>query len=323
MYRECQQIGPEEILVRVGYEGVCATDVEIADGNLGYYKTGAASYPIVPGHEFAGTVVASGALVSNVRVGDRVVVECIQSCGRCASCMRENWIACQARTEIGVIGRDGGYQEEMVTPARFAHRIPANLSLKKACLCEPLAVVLKGLRRLLRACPTNGATQVAVVGAGPIGHLSARLLNQQGRKVVAFDRDPRRCFELTRAGIESCDRPGDLHSFDAVIEATGDPDALDWILSTSWAGTTILLLGLPYARRAFSFESIVGYDKTIVGSVGSTASDFAAALELLPALDTGTMCTPVLPLADFQQAWELSRNRAHLKILLAVDPTQA
>lgn len=320
---EAPALKPGEILVRVAYEGVCATDLEVLSGELDYYKSGLARYPIVPGHEFSGTVAAVGARVTDLGEGDRVVVECIQGCGACAPCTRGNWIGCVERQEVGVIRRDGGYGEYVVTSARFVHRVPAGVTLQDAALCEPLAVVLKGLRRLERAWGDATAQHhCAVVGAGPIGHLAARLLAHRGHQVAVFDRNPARLGHFGGSGIRVEPGLSDLAGFDAIVEATGNADALDAVLKRSQAGTALLLLGLPYGRRDFSFETIVGYDKTVVGSVGSSADDFDEALATLPKIDVKALTRKVVPLAEFRQAWNLARAGEHLKIMLAVDETR-
>jgi threonine dehydrogenase-like Zn-dependent dehydrogenase len=305
----------------VAYVGVCATDLEILEGRLGYYKSGLAKYPIVPGHEFSGTVAAVGSRVTDVREGDRVVVECIQGCGFCAACRRRNPIGCDERSEVGVIGRDGGYAEYMVTPERFLHRLPDGLGLREAALCEPLAVVLKGLGRLARAWGGGDDPRVvAVVGGGPIGYLTARVLYRWGHRVTVFDRLEQRRAAFVGNSIETSANLETLARFDAVVEATGDPDALNGILHASAAGSTMLLLGLPYARREFNFEAIVGYDKTVVGSVGSNREDFDAALALLPALDLRALVERTMRLEEYAEAWRLVRSRERLKVLLRVDP---
>jgi threonine dehydrogenase-like Zn-dependent dehydrogenase/GT2 family glycosyltransferase len=311
---------PGDALVRVAYAGVCATDLEILDGHLGYYKTGLAKYPIVPGHEFSGTVAGVGARVSDLAEGDRVVVECIQGCGSCEACRRRNFIGCIERTEVGVIGLDGGYAEYMVTPARFVHQLPPDVTLRQACLCEPMAVVLKGLTRLSASWGQDaGCRKCAVVGAGTIGHLTARILRSRGHDVTVFDRDPGRLAYFDRSGIATSDGLSELANFEAVVEATGDPDALHSILHLSQAGSTLLLLGLPYAKREFSFETVVGFDKTVVGSVGSAAEHFEAALEMLPRLDVTPFLRQSFPLADFQHAWAAARSKRHLKVILSID----
>jgi len=308
---------PDEVTIRVAYVGVCVTDLEIVDGTLGYYQEQIANYPIVPGHEVSGVVTAIGAEVTDLSLSDRVVVECIHGCGRCRSCRHAAPIGCIHRTELGVIGKNGGYSEFMTAPARFFHRIPASLDLRTACVCEPLAVALKGLGRLAVAWGRNDeARRCAVVGAGPLGRLCAMVLDHQGHSVTVFDQDPRRLADVGGA-IEVSPSLDRLSEFDALIEATGQQTALAATLNDSRAGATILLLGLPYEPATFSFEHIVAYDKTVVGSVGSGPAEFNAALSLLPSLDTSPFTRTVLPLASFSEGWEFARTRAHLKVLLA------
>jgi 2-desacetyl-2-hydroxyethyl bacteriochlorophyllide A dehydrogenase len=311
---------PGEALVRVAYQAVCATDIEVLEGVLGYYKNGMAKYPIVPGHEFSGTVAAVGARVTDLQEGDPIVVECIQGCGECTACRRDNPIGCVNRKEVGVIGRDGGYAEYMVTPAQFVHQLPETLSLQQACLCEPIAVVVKGLRRLERAWgPGDDSRACAVVGCGPIGHMAAKVLDLRGHRVTVFDRNDRRLKCFQGSDIRVAQALDDLGAFDAIVEATGDPQALDEILHRSAAGSTLLLLGLPYSRREFSFEAIVGYDKTVVGSVGSNRRDFDEAFTVLPKIDTQAFMQSIFPLAEFERALQVSRSSQFLKVILQVD----
>jgi 2-desacetyl-2-hydroxyethyl bacteriochlorophyllide A dehydrogenase len=316
---EVPEVKPGDVMIRVAYESICATDLEILDGTLGYYKEGMAKYPIIPGHEFSGRAVAFGPNVTHLQEGDPVVVECIQSCGVCSACKRNNWIACQSRTELGVIGHDGGYSEFVVVPGRFVHRLPKDFDLRKASLCEPMAVVLKGIRRLERTLQSASDSQrCAVVGAGPLGNLCAQTLALRGHQVTVFDRNPRRLEYFSDLKISGSNNLAQLHEYEVLVEVTGDPDALGDILHNSPAGATILLLGLPYAHRQFTFEKIVAFDKTVVGSVGSSAKDFADAITLLPQLETASFFEKILPLSDFAHAWELTRSQNYLKVIFDV-----
>jgi len=313
------EVKPGDVLIRTAYEAVCATDIEIYDGTLGYYKSGTAKYPIVPGHEFSGTLIEKGPNINHVEIGDSVVAECIQSCGTCEACQEKNWIACRNRAELGVIGRNGGYSEYVVIPGRFVHPLPLDFDMRKACLCEPLAVVLKGLKRLSRTwAKKNISRRCAVVGAGSIGHLCARVLKLRGHHVKVFDRDRRRLEYLKGSGIEVSDNLSGLYDFDNIVEVTGNQKALDTVLHESRAGVRILLLGLPYAHSEFSFESIVSYDKMIIGSVGSAAKHFDMAIELLPQINTNIFTEKIIGLSDYKQAWDLARSRQYLKIMLKV-----
>lgn len=316
--RSIPTLKPGEILVRVAYEGICATDLEIFEGRLGYYKSGMAKYPIVPGHESSGTVVSLGKRVSGFSEGDRVVVECIQGCGACADCQRDSAITCRERREVGVIGLDGGYASYLVTRARYAHKVPLKVSLAQAALAEPLAVVIKALKRLGASSSTDAPKRCAVVGAGTIGHLTARVLSLRGHEVTVFDREAARLSLLT--GIATAQTLANLEQYDWLVEATGDQSALTSLLQQSATGATLLLMGLPYAHHNFSFESIVGFDKTVVGSVGSNGADFEEALATLPLLDTRPFLEASYPLEEYERAWSDVRSRAHIKVMLKIDP---
>jgi threonine dehydrogenase-like Zn-dependent dehydrogenase len=216
------------------------------------------------------------------------------------------------------MGKDGGYASYLVTHARYAHKVPADVSLAKAALAEPLAVVLKALRRL-GASPTAAPKRCAVVGAGTIGHLTARVLSQRGHKVTVFDRDIARLSLLS--GIASTSTSFEnLDQFDWLIEATGDQSALTPLLQKSATGATLLLMGFPYAHHNFSFESIVGFDKAVVGSVGSNGGDFEEALATLSLLDTSPFLRSCYPLEQYERAWDDVRSRAHIKVMLKMDP---
>lgn len=317
--RSFPTVKPGEVLIRVAYQGICATDLEVLEGRLGYYKSGLAKYPIVPGHESSGTVAAVGTRVTTFREGDRVVVECIQGCGTCEACQQDRAISCRQRREVGVMGADGGYAKYLMTGARYVHRVPEGVSLRKAALAEPLAVVLKGLRRLGAIAPAPEPRNCAVVGGGTIGQLAARVLAGRGHRVTVFDREPARLAGLN-GNITGASQLEGLDRFDWLIEATGDPEALHAALHQSRTGASLLLFGLPYATSPFSFESLVGFDKAVVGTVGSTGADFEEALHLLTRLDLGPFLTTAFGLEDYRQAWAAVRSRAHLKVMLQVDP---
>jgi 2-desacetyl-2-hydroxyethyl bacteriochlorophyllide A dehydrogenase len=316
---ELPQLKPGEVLIKVAYEGVCGTDLEIFEGTLGYYKSGKAHYPITPGHEFSGRVVEVGYNVKGIREGDRVVAECIQTCGECPECHRWNFSACERRQELGVINRNGAYAEYVIVPGQFVHRLPEEVPLRHATLCEPLAVVLKGIKRLGLNHPPRIAKRCAVIGAGPIGHLCAKILAMEGHGVAVYDRSLVRLSYFDNTNIEVIRKLDDLTDFEILIDATGDPEVLDVMLHNSGAGTSLLLLGLPYARREFNFEALVSYDKTIVGSVGSSANEFEEAIRLLPRLDLHHFNQQAFRLEEFEQAWSLFKERRYLKLQLAID----
>ena len=314
------EVRPGDVVIKVAYVGVCGTDVEIVDGTLGYFAEGLATYPVIPGHEMSGEVVATGSSVRGLSEHDRVVVECIQSCGDCEECLRDNPIGCVDRRELGVLKANGAYAQYVVVPYRFVHKLPENLDLARAALCEPLAVVLKGLDRLMRTWDSpERPRRSAVIGAGPLGRLCAIVLAHKGHQVTVFDRDPTRLTGFDQLGISTRSHLEGLHRFEVLAEVTGNQESLETVLEKSGAGSSILLLGLPYGRRAFNFERVVAYDKTIVGSVGSSAREFCQAIELIGQLDLTPYFEHILPLSRFDDAWAMARKHACFKVLLKVD----
>jgi 2-desacetyl-2-hydroxyethyl bacteriochlorophyllide A dehydrogenase len=314
------EVKPGDVVIRVAHVAVCATDHEILNGTLGYFHNGLGKYPIVPGHEFSGRVASVGQNVSQFAEGDQVVVECIQGCGVCAQCRADNAIGCAERTELGVLKRNGAYADYVVVPARFVHKLPEATGLRAAALAEPLAVVLKGLRRLAPVLAGRDGLNCLVIGAGPIGHLVARVLAHRGHSVTAYDRNPKRLELFAGTAIQTTTDLGALAGHHVVVEATGNPEVLDRALHDSPANAALLLLGLPYGQRAFSFEAIAAYDKTVVGSVGSTAVDFEDALALMPALDLSAYFQCSMALEDFQKAWAAAKAGDVLKVMLDVEP---
>lgn len=297
---------PGDVLIKVDYVGVCRTDLEIYDGTLGYYRDGVAAYPIVPGHEFSGTIAKVGsnsAFQERFAVGQRVVGECILSRG-----------AGSERKEVGVINHNGAYGKFIVMPGDRVHKIPDHMDSKVAALAEPLAVVLRALRRIE---PRLAAVrQTAVIGAGPIGNFAAQTLALRGYETHLFDSDRNRLALVPGAAGRTSVVLDGLDRFDLIVEATGSREVLERVLKESARDATIMLLGFPYGDIDYDFEDLVGKEKCVIGSVGADRGDFRDALGLLARLHTAPFTETVLPLAEYERAWRLHRERAHLKILL-------
>lgn len=300
-----KKMKPSDLLIKVEYVGICRTDLEVFEKTLGYYRDGVARYPIVPGHEFSGTIARVGSnnrYQERFKIGQRVVGECVLS--------RES----ADRKEVGVINHNGAYSTYIVVPGHAVHKVPYDVDSKKAALAEPLAVVLRAIRRVRHRLVPEAV--VAVVGAGAIGYLCAEVLRQEGYEVTVFDKNPDRLryvqskVRATSLVIEGLDR------FDAIFEVTGSKEVLEEVLKQSRADSTIMLLGFPYGDITYNFEDLAGKEKFFAGSVGGDSEDFVKALELLPRIDLPEEALTVVPLADFEKAWDLHRSSKYLKIFL-------
>jgi threonine dehydrogenase-like Zn-dependent dehydrogenase/glycosyltransferase involved in cell wall biosynthesis len=318
------EVKPNDVLIRVAYVGICQTDLEVLHQSLGYYTQGKARLPIVPGHEYSGVVFRVGANVRTLAVGDRVVGECILSCGSCPHCLANRLTACNHRREVGVINYDGGCADYVLLPARFVHRLPDGFPLLTACTVEPLAVVLKGFQRVgLRHSREVGRRRILVVGAGAIGNLCCQAARHWGHHVEVVDRIAERREHLGGVCEETHEQLPDLTHFDYIAEATGVVELAEVVLKTSTAGCHLLFLGFPYGPLHWNLENLVANDLRAVGSVGSDYATFEAAIEMLPHLTFDLFNKHVLDFWDWETAYEMQRSKEHLKIKLRMSAAES
>src|SRR5215212_5722640 len=171
--------GADDVLIKVRAAGICGTDLHIFKGE---YE---ATYPLIPGHEFSGEVVAVGANVRNFRVGDRVTADPNIPCNRCPSCQRNEPNQCENLAAIGVT-RSGAFARYVTAPEGNVFAIN-DLSFAAAALVEPLACVVWGLKRV----QVQPGDSVLIFGAGPMGCLMLQALRSVGASsVVVTDTVP-------------------------------------------------------------------------------------------------------------------------------------
>jgi D-arabinose 1-dehydrogenase-like Zn-dependent alcohol dehydrogenase/glycosyltransferase involved in cell wall biosynthesis len=309
--RPIPTLKPGEILVRIAYTGVSGGDLDTA------------KYPVVPGREIVGTVVSLGKRDTGLAEGDRVVVASVQGCGICVACKQDNAYACGERREVGGVGIDGGYAEFFVTRSRYAHRIPENVALRRAVLTEPLAAVLKGLRRLGVAGPAAARARCAIMDADIRGLLAAKVLARRGYEVTLFGPEAAQLRALG-PGIQISATYAGIKAFDWIIVTSPSLRAVEAIARQSAPDSSLLLLhdGEGHSRAA-NMETLVAFDKTVVGSVGSTRADFEEALAQLASLDIDSLIGSVYPLEQFASAWQSAKTRALPKVMLQVDASAA
>jgi propanol-preferring alcohol dehydrogenase len=174
-------IGPlddHQVLIKVCACGVCRTDLHLLDGELAM-----ASYPVTPGHEIVGRIVAAGAAVAQFRPGDRVGVPWLGgSCGACASCRLGLENLCEKAAFTGAT-LDGGYADFAIADARYCLAIPDNYNDIEAAplLCAGLI----GYRAYKAA---GEAATIGMYGFGAAAHLLTQVATHQGRRVFAFTR---------------------------------------------------------------------------------------------------------------------------------------
>lgn len=312
--------GSGEVVVRVQAVGLCGTDYSIWIGDR------PVAYPRIMGHEILGVVEGVGPGAIRLRAGDPVVVEPNYSCGQCALCREGNWNLCARRTAIG-IDVDGGLAERVRVPARCCWPVPPGLAADDALLAEPLAVVVRAVRR---GAPRHGEC-AAVVGAGTLGLLAVQVLRTRGVRVLVVSRSPRR-LPLARAlGADATATVGEgaleiaaqqfsrREGVDLVIETAGTAEAVSYALALVRPGGRVVLTGLPHEPTPVHFFGVVRREITLRGSM-IYQDEFRRALELLRAgaVSGRRLITHRFDLARVAEA--LVAHRDPLAIKVAVLP---
>jgi 2-desacetyl-2-hydroxyethyl bacteriochlorophyllide A dehydrogenase len=313
------ECGPDEVVVKVGACGICGTDIHIIDGEFPPTR-----YPIVIGHEFGGTVVAVGADVEGIRVGDHVGVDPTLNCGACYFCQRGRGNLCERWNAVGVGSHPGGFAECVAVPARCAYPLPAGMDDKAAALIEPVACVVHGLHLLQ---PQVGDTFL-VYGAGPMGLQNAQVARFNGAGVVAIvDVNPKRQeiarsfgFDVVGASLDEV-RHVAPRGFDNVIEATGKTKVAELAIEAVIRRGKLLQFGVcpPGERAAFDMFKVYNEEITIVGSM-AVLNSYGPAIDVLAAgaVDTAKMVTHTFPIDRFAEAVEVVRRGDGLKV--QIDP---
>ncbi|MFW5717911.1 MAG: alcohol dehydrogenase catalytic domain-containing protein [Spirochaetota bacterium] len=276
--------GTGELLVRVAACGICGTDLHIYEGSY------MGSYPVVPGHEFAGTVEAVGEGVSRISPGDRVAVEPNLPCNNCTACLNNRQNFCENWRAIGVT-LPGAMAELVLVPESSAFPV-GDLGFEAATFVEPLSCVLHGVGKLA----IEPGASAAIIGAGPIGLLLARTLLARGvTRIDVAERSPsRREFAgSSLAGTGQAPRRGtvpvpgravadarelDAESYDLVVDATGAPGAMAACLALARRGGEVLWFGVPGASTRVELEPFEVFRKglSIHGSFTSVRNSIQA-----------------------------------------------
>lgn len=268
----------DDVLIKVRAAGICGTDLHIFKGE---YE---AEYPIIPGHEFSGEVVAVGANVTNFKVGDRVTADPNIPCNRCAYCQRNEPNQCKNLRAIGVT-RSGAFADYVIAPEANVFGI-GDMTYGAAALIEPLACVAWGMMQV----NVRPGDTALVFGAGPMGILVAQSLKQAGAvRVVVTDVVPWRLQMAEQLGathtvISDQQQAAKLKAiapdgYDIVADATGIPAVLEstfqyaaprgkiWVFGVTPQGSTVKFPSYEVFRRDLKIIGSFAVNRTFPQSI--------------------------------------------------------
>ena len=230
--------GANEVIIRVCASGVCHTDIDVL-----YGRYGTSTYPLVPGHEYAGEIVSTGESVKGFNSGDRVVVDPNIHCGKCRACKKGLSNLCDKLGAYGVTV-NGGFAEFSVVHQDNIVLMP-DMSYEVAALAEPVGCVLNGLD----AIDTDSMDNALIFGAGPIGMLMALSIRTRGvNDITMSDIDDSRLELAESFGFKSVNAASDFgafeKSFDFTADATGVPAVAEKLINYAANGGSVLFFGV-------------------------------------------------------------------------------
>lgn len=294
--------GPNDVIVDVASCGICGTDLHILEGEF------VETFPIVPGHEFAGEIVAVGSEVTDLRIGDQVAVNPSFICYECRYCRKGLTNLCEVAGGYGT-SFNGGAAEFAVVGAKYCVKLAENVRAIDASLIEPLSCAIRGYDVI----KNQMGNHALIYGAGTMGLMMLQLAKRAGlASVEVVDLNEAKLAIAAQLGcdatVTSADHLDRPYGWELVIDATGNELAIQDGLGRVDRGGTFLQFGVAsYATRA----TIVPYkifrnEITITGSMATLNSyERAADLFATGVIDPDIFISDRLPLEQYPHALDL------------------
>jgi len=297
--------GENEVVVQVAASGICGTDLHILEGEF------APTLPIIPGHEFSGTIVEVGSKVSDYKVGQKVAVDPSLHCGYCFYCKRARGNLCENWGGIG-ISIPGAAAEFSAVPAKNLYLLPDEIDVRNASLIEPLSCAVRGYDVL----PRMPGSHYLIYGSGTMGLMMMELARRNGAASVSMvDINEKRLETARTLGITklatSADEFESERGWDVVIDCTGNEKAIQDAIPRTMPGGTFLQFGVANTHAKVEINPFWVYNKeiTIAGSMAVLHS-FERAGDLLAAgvLNPDVMISHRFGLDDFPKAVQMFKD---------------
>lgn len=317
--------GVKEILIETAAVGICGTDTHVFDGEFE-----GTVFPLVPGHEATGTIVAFGEGVNDgvfdFSVGDHVAINPSTTCGECEYCLNGHQNLCPAWNGLGVVASDGACQQFFTAPARNVYKLKPDTDINEAALIEPLACCIRGWDVL----PRRLGDHVLVYGAGTMGLLMAQLATKAGAATVTIiDLNEDRLRVAEECGIAlrytSAD-DAERSQWDVVIDATGNIRAIEDAITRVKPAGYFQDFGVAPADATARFSPFRVYrdELTFVGSM-AVHNSFGRAVEMFEAgaINAKAMISHSFSLDDYSEALEKFRAGTGRKLQIRPNDSES
>jgi L-iditol 2-dehydrogenase len=319
--------GPGQVLLRIKRIGVCGSDIHVYHG-----KHALTPYPVVQGHEVSGIVEKLGAGVKGLKAGDPVTFQPQVTCGVCYPCTHGAYHICDNLRVMG-FQTTGAGSELFALDARSVLKLPAGTSFDHGAMVEPTAV---GVHAVARGGGVNGK-KVLILGAGPIGNLTAQVARGLGAAAVMITDVSDFRLALARecgAGFVVNTAREDLsgrirESFgegkaDLILECVGAGPTISQAVSVARKGTDIVVVGVFGEKPQVDMGTVQDRELRLIGALMYQEPDWKKAIELIGAgkVNLQPLVTDHFDFADYKKAYEYidaNRERA-MKVMITVTP---
>jgi len=313
---EDPQIGPGQVLIRLGAGGICGSDLHYYfEGRNGSFVI---REPLIPGHEASGVVAKVGPGVTRVRPGDKIAVSPSHACGHCDYCREGREHLCRNMRFLGSASLyphvQGMFCEYFVMGERQCYPVAGDISLGELAFAEPLAVALHAVNRG----PVLVGKSVLITGAGTIGCLTVIAARLAGaRQITVSDVLDRPLATSTAVGADRtirADRDADalaLPQFDVAYEVSGSFAALKACVAAVKRGGTVVQVGtLPHEPLPFVVNEIMSKELDLKGAF-RWGIEFDWAVDYLSSrrVDVRPLLSGQFPLQDAVKAFELAKDK--------------
>ena len=319
--------GPSDVLVKVGYIGICGSDPHMYHNQVSYPM----AIPVILGHEFSGTIEKVGADVKKWKPGDRVTAEThARFCGKCVLCKTNNYRFCRERKGYG-FAVDGAFAEYVCVPERILHAVPESISLRDASCTEPVCVAYNVV---IAKTGVKAGDCVAVLGPGPIGILCVHMAKTAGAShIVVFGApgdekrlDIARLYGATETyTLDGATDPkavaakfNEGYGFNSVIDAAGPAATLKISMDIVMPTGIINKVARGPKPVDLSLDPLLSKGVTLQGSFSHTWDIWEKVLVLMAQGQTplDALITHELPLEEWKHGFDLIERREGLKVVL-------
>ncbi len=315
-----------QVLIRVKRIGVCGSDIHAY-----YDKHPYISCPIVQGHEFSGEVAEVGEKVANISVGEKVTVMPQLVCGACYPCTHGNYHICN---ELKVIGcqADGAAREYIAVDQELIVKLPDQMSFDYGAMVEPVAVGAHAVGRL----GDVSGMKILVLGAGPIGNLTAQVAKGMGASSVLITDVSSYRLEVARAcgidhqvNVAEEDLEKSLESAfgpdraDGILECVGVQETIGQAVALARKGSDIIVVGVFAEKPAVDIGLVQDKELRLIGTLMYQAEDYRTAVDLIQSgkVSLQPLISKHFPFQAYPQAYKYIEEYGDrsMKVLIDLD----